>query len=489
MPVELFPYGMYVKDNGQYTGLAAFKGEQGNTGPQGPQGDPGTGLAIDGETTSESLLPAAADHEGETFIVGTEAPYNYFYSDGNEWIDLGNFVGPRGATGATGAQGPQGPQGETGATGATGATGPQGPQGETGATGATGATGPQGPQGPAGTDAPSDYIVVQTTQPTSSTNRLWVDPDSDEYADVAEMTDLCRRNLLDNAYFVGGGSQLGDGVFPINQRGQATYNSSGYNIDSWTQNNSSLTLSLGANGISLAATGSCQLSQWIKQKYSDFAGKTVTISALINGVLYSGSGVIPSSAPSSYTSIITKEISSVFRLRLGYSSSKPGLEFVFAFSGTSSATISAAKLELGDTQSLARKVNGVWVPNEIPDYQEELLKCYRYFYRLKSISTSLPDYLGVGIGRSMQNGNPSILFDFTLPVVMRDVPLLSNAAASLRYFSTETIANALTPTSASGYYWAGNIRSISISAPDIVAGATYGIALATNGYIDFSAEI
>ena len=26
------------------------------------------------------------------------------------------------------------------------------------------------------------------------------------------------RNLLDNAYFVGGGSQLGDGVFPINQR-------------------------------------------------------------------------------------------------------------------------------------------------------------------------------------------------------------------------------------------------------------------------------
>lgn len=52
--------------------------------------------------------------------------------------DLGNVIGPQGATGATGATGPQGPQG---ATGATGATGPQGPQG---------ATGPQGPQGPAG---------------------------------------------------------------------------------------------------------------------------------------------------------------------------------------------------------------------------------------------------------------------------------------------------------------------------------------------------
>ena len=38
-------------------------------------------------------------------------------------IDLGNVIGPQGATGATG---PQGPKGDTGATG------PQGPKGDTG---------------------------------------------------------------------------------------------------------------------------------------------------------------------------------------------------------------------------------------------------------------------------------------------------------------------------------------------------------------------
>lgn len=48
-------------------------------------------------------------------------------------IDLGNVVGPRGATGATGAPGPKGNQGEQGPQGPVG---PQGPKGDAGATGA-----------------------------------------------------------------------------------------------------------------------------------------------------------------------------------------------------------------------------------------------------------------------------------------------------------------------------------------------------------------
>lgn len=34
------------------------------------------------------------------------------------------------------------------------------------------------------------------------------------------------RNLLDNWYFVGGGSQQGGGQFPINQRGETSYSTS-----------------------------------------------------------------------------------------------------------------------------------------------------------------------------------------------------------------------------------------------------------------------
>ena len=76
----------------------------------------------------------------------------YYDDEENEMakVDLGQVVGPTGATG------PQGPKGDTGATGATGPQGPKGDTGETGATGpqgpkgATGPKGPTGPQGPKG---------------------------------------------------------------------------------------------------------------------------------------------------------------------------------------------------------------------------------------------------------------------------------------------------------------------------------------------------
>lgn len=46
--------------------------------------------------------------------------------------------------------------------------------------------------------------------------------------------------------------------------------------------------------------------------------------------------------------------------------------------------ILAAKLELGDTQTLAHKENDVWVLNEIPDFGEQLRRCE--FYRRVSTS-------------------------------------------------------------------------------------------------------
>jgi hypothetical protein len=103
---------------------------QGPTGATGPQGETGP----QGATGADSVIP------GPTGATGT--------------------TGPTGATGTTGPTGATGPQGATGADsiipGPTGATGPAGPQGATGsqgpegATGPTGATGPQGPQGPQG---------------------------------------------------------------------------------------------------------------------------------------------------------------------------------------------------------------------------------------------------------------------------------------------------------------------------------------------------
>ena len=82
-------------------------------------------------------------------------------------------------------------------------------------------------------------------------------------------------NLLDNWYFVGGGSQQGGKQFPINQRGQTSYSGIGYTIDRWMMDVSS--------NVSLLSEGLKFNSGRIAQTVNDFAkllDKTVTFSAL-----------------------------------------------------------------------------------------------------------------------------------------------------------------------------------------------------------------
>lgn len=64
--------------------------------------------------------------------------------------------------------------------------------------------GPPGPPGPPGEDAPDDYILVQTTQPTSETNAIWVDPSDETEVVLATWDDLNAaleyNELHDTAY-------------------------------------------------------------------------------------------------------------------------------------------------------------------------------------------------------------------------------------------------------------------------------------------------
>lgn len=151
---------------------ATYMGLRGPKGNPGEPGEPGKGLEISGIAETVGELPADAE-DGDVWLVGDEPPYTAYLRTQGSWVSLGEVaVGPAGPQGPQGPAGPQGPQGPTGATGATGATGPQGPQ---------------GPQGPAGAD---DYILVQASQPTSATNRLWVDTDELAGVTLAEMSDV-----------------------------------------------------------------------------------------------------------------------------------------------------------------------------------------------------------------------------------------------------------------------------------------------------------
>lgn len=179
-------------------------------------------------------------------------------------------------------------------------------------------------------------------------------------------------NLLDNAYFVGGGSQLGDGRFPINQRGQTSYNGTGYGIDRWFSDSSTANIKLLDNG-AVFSNGVFQ------QKCSDniakyLINKTVTLSILTQDGLYYATSVVE----------YDKDVCSIYlpddvlvRLHFFSNGSK---QLVRMSAENASVTIIAAKLELGDCQTLAHKEGDTWVINEIPNYKLELLKC-QYYYR------------------------------------------------------------------------------------------------------------
>ena len=92
------------------------------------------GIKVVGEVSDIEDLPTVAEYKestpdweyGDTFAVGTDAPYTlYILTRANEtheadyWFDIGEFPAP----GPQGPQGPQGPEGQQGPTGPSGADG------------------------------------------------------------------------------------------------------------------------------------------------------------------------------------------------------------------------------------------------------------------------------------------------------------------------------------------------------------------------------
>lgn len=200
----------------------------------------------------------------------------------------------------------------------------------------------------------------------------------------AKTDEESRRNLLDNWYFVGGGSQLGEGVYPINQKGQTTYTASGITIDRWRNSASSISCTINSgNDGNVLVKATAASAQWyqILSNQSGLAGKKVTLSALTaTNVLVQTTVDIPSTLPTG-----TQTIGSGTGDVNGYSIyvrtiSGKLAAVVYAGSSFSSAGISliAVKLEIGSNQTLAHLEGTNWVLNEIPDYGDELAKCQRY---------------------------------------------------------------------------------------------------------------
>lgn len=233
------------------------------------------------------------------------------------------------------------------------------------------------------------------------------------------------RNLLDNWYFVGGGSQQGGGQFPINQRGQTSYSEAGNVFDRFKKVGSPASLALVPDGITMTwdQVGGIMLRQ-VMDNPARFSGQTVTISALI-------SQFDPGTTNNLY-----------LRLRINNQNwnpnaihiTAPGLyqktvqcpdnvtDLFWEIGGDDGAcTICAGKLEFGATQTLAyQDEEGSWQLFETPDYGEELAKCQRYLQVIGDTTASplrLPSayvnptniFFSVPISAPMRKGNPTII--------------------------------------------------------------------------------
>ena len=267
--------------------------------------------------------------------------------------------------------------------------GPQGKQGPIGPQGKQGPEGKRGPMGPAGPGTGDMLAMVYDPQGKAIDVYKYTDDAAAGRADLT-LSNLSNRqkalrniggrpnrNLLDNWYFAGGGSQQGEGQLPINQRGQTSYTGPGIGIDRWSSDSQ---MSLTSDSLSVQGN----LYQTKELSFmNQLLGKSVTVSALtterklIVGYVhlsdsYDSPIFIPTSSP--YFSVY-------------YNPSDNGQPF--RLNGTYS--IIAAKLELGSHQTLAyQDEDGNWQLFETPDYAEELTKCQRYQIVYPAQGTLIP---------------------------------------------------------------------------------------------------
>lgn len=157
------------------TGPQGIQGVKGDTGDTGATGAPGTSVNIKGEVATVGALPSVGNVVGDAYIVTADG--NLYTWTGSSWLDVGQIVGPQGATGATGPQGIQGVKGDTGDTGPQGIQGIQGIQG---VKGDTGDTGPAGTNGTNGVGVPVGGTTGQVLSKINATdyNTQWITPNA-----------------------------------------------------------------------------------------------------------------------------------------------------------------------------------------------------------------------------------------------------------------------------------------------------------------------
>lgn len=246
-----------------------------------------------------------------------------------------------------------------------------------------------------------------------------------EKADTATVSEnVSNPNLLLN------------GDFKINQRGKTSYvcTKNEYTLDRWLGANG-LTVTKNANSISLTNTnssGTVIFQQKLEEPFLSFAGKNLCISAEVDGTVFHASANLPTTAPSSATTLASKQIADGVTLQLAYISTNM-LSAQFALATGKTITLTNAKLELGSSPT-------AFCPRL---YAEEFALCQRYYQIIKKISGN------TSLNLAIVRNETSIRIFVNLLQSLRTTPTIKTSNCTLFNISNDSyivIENALTVT-------------------------------------------
>lgn len=246
--------------------------------------------------------------------------------------------------------------------------------GPPGKQGGVGPAGPQGVQGVPGRDATVNGYNAVTLEATGNVTLTQVEGaltiKTSEALD-ATVKWHSNPNLLINCYFAN----------PVNRNGQTEYTVAGYTIDRWRITIDGIRLSLNSEdgSMKLNNAGSSLNSGIVQQVSWEKQDKPVNVTF---SVLYKGS--IVATLWGIGRILVEKENDTLDMATFSYeipasADLKNSLYCPYISAGIGkSVQIVAAKLELGDQQTLAHLEGDTWVLNEIPDYAEQYAICEQY---------------------------------------------------------------------------------------------------------------
>jgi len=300
-----------------------------------------------------------------------------------------------------------------------------------------------------------------TYQPYSMTNQ--------QITPIAQA--VSNPNLLDNPWFT------------VNQRGVTNdwTTQFSFGVDRWRKQTANNTLQVTSNGISPTTSSTLGLYQVFEQStLKDLYGKMLTFSILYgDGTIESGSDILPSDHYSPSATKVKKFVSDTTRCNYIQTESYTNGNINIVFNTKADTVIKAVKLELGSASTLNR--------DTAPNYATELLKCQRYFFRLKN--RNVP-YRGI-VGCALASSTNSIQLPITLPTEMRSATP-SITVNNISGLKLNDGTNEVTATSVSPNSTFSNIRTLNIlSAGNLTAGKIYNAIFEADidVSIDFSADL